>query len=341
MMQALLYKHPKNISLINLPSPDPGPDEVMIKTAYCGICGTDLHIIADEAPAAEKVIPGHEFSGHIEKVGAEVSSLKLGDAVAVDPNIQCGNCPPCKKGQIHFCQNLKPVGVFVNGGMAEYCLVKGSHVYKLPSGVSLVWGALTEPVSCIVHGWHRLLPLPDNPSILILGAGLIGLLWGVLLKQNGIKKTRFSEPIEKRQQIARQFEFKVTAPDQLIQNQSKSGDGFDVIIDCSGNPRAIEMSFPLIKPLGKFLFFGMCPQKSQISIPPFQIFQKELTLIGSVINPFTFTTALKLIEQIQVPIDNLDIKFFLLQDYQQAFQTAKSGHYTKVMFSVQEQGRDD
>lgn len=196
-MQALLYQRPKKLAIIDCPVPEPGPDEVLIKIAYCGICGTDLHIIADEAPAAEEVIPGHEFSGHIEKVGAEVSSLKLSDTVTVDPNIQCGNCPPCKKGQIHFCRNLKPVGVFVNGGMAEYCLVKGSHVYKIPSSVPLVWGALTEPVSCIVHGWHRLLPLPDNPSILILGAGLIGLLWGLLLKQNGIKKTRFSEPIEK------------------------------------------------------------------------------------------------------------------------------------------------
>ena len=275
-MQALLYQHPKKLSLIEYPVQEPSPDEVLIKIAYCGICGTDLHIISDEAPAAKEVIPGHEFSGYIERVGAEVSTLKVEDSVAIDPNIQCGNCASCKTGKIHFCKNLRPIGVFKHGGMAEYCLVKASHVHKLPPGVPLVWGALTEPVSCIVHGWHRLLPLPDNPSILILGSGVIGILWGLMLRQKGLNNIRFSEPLEKRRKICRKFEFDVSKPTQLTQNQFINEMGFDVIIDCSGNPKAIEMSFSLIKPLGKFLFFGMCPQESLISIPPFKIFQKRV-----------------------------------------------------------------
>jgi len=333
-MQALLYQHPKKLSLIKCPVPEPGPEEVLIKIAYCGICGTDLHIISDEAPAAKEVIPGHEFSGYIKRVGAEVSTLTANDPVAVDPNIQCGHCVSCKTGKIHFCENLRPIGVFNDGGMAEYCLVKASHVHKLPPGVPLVWGALTEPVSCIVHGWHRLFPLSDNPSILILGSGIIGILWGLLLRQKGLTNIKFSEPVAKRRKICRKFEFDVTEPMQLKQNHSVNEMRFDVIIDCSGNPKAIEMSFSLIKPLGKFLFFGMCPQESLVSIPPFQIFKKELTLIGSLINPFSFPTALEIIEQIQVALNKLDIKYFDLKEYTEAFATAKSGKYTKVIFKL-------
>ena len=333
-MQALLYQYPKQLSLVESPVQEPGPDDVLIKIAYCGICGTDLHIISDEAPSAREVIPGHEFSGFVEQVGTEVSTVKVKDKVAIDPNIQCGKCDPCRSGQIHFCKNLKPIGVFNHGGMAEYCLVKASHVYKLPAGVSLVGGALTEPVSCIVHGWHRLLPLPDNPSILILGCGIIGLLWGLLLKQKGLNNITFSEPIEKRRKICTSLQFEVKEPNQLIDNHSVNKNGFDVIIDCSGNPEAIEMSFPLIKPLGKFLFFGMCPQESLISIPPFQIFQKELTLIGSVINPFSFPGALTFIEKAQVHFEKLDIKFFRLNEYKEAFDAAKSGKHAKIMFKL-------
>ena len=172
-MQALLYKRSKNISLINLPSPDPGPDEVIIKTAYCGICGTDLHIIAGEAPAADKVVLGHEFSGTVTDIGSHVSKIKAGDRVAIDPNNYCGECYYCQKGQVHFCQNIHPIGIRHNGGWAEYCVVPESQVYILPKNTDAAWGALAEPLSCIVHGWDRIQPLNKENSVLLLGEGII------------------------------------------------------------------------------------------------------------------------------------------------------------------------
>ena len=334
MMQALLYKHPKNISLINLPSPDPGPDEVLIKTAYCGICGTDLHIIMDQSPAAAEVIPGHEFSGTVIKFGSKVNNLQKGDRVSVDPNTHCGRCLPCRQGKINFCKNLKPIGVFQNGAMAEYCKAPASHVYKLPDNIPLILGALTEPVSCITHGWQRLLPLPENPSVCILGSGLIGTLWGLYLREQSINNLLYIEPKEKRRLAAQQFGFKVLPPVDLLKNKNHAGTGFDIIIDCSGNPAAIEDAISRLNDQGKFLLFGVCSQDSKISVSPFQIFRKELTILGSFINPHSFAPALDFMETISNTIDKLDIKLFSLNEYEDAFHAARSGDYLKVMFDL-------
>jgi len=219
-MQALLYKRPKNIFLTNLPDPQPGPDDVLIKTAYCGICGTDLHIIAGESPAATEVVPGHEFSGTVIEVGTAVKNLQIGDHVCVDPNTHCGQCVPCRQGKIHFCQDMKPIGVFQNGAMAEFCKAPASHVYKIPDTIPLPAAALTEPLSCIAHGWQRLLPLPENPSILILGSGLIGTLWGLYLNAQDQSNILYSEPKQNRRQAIEQSGFRAVATEEFVKEKN-------------------------------------------------------------------------------------------------------------------------
>ena len=333
-MQALIYKRPKNIFLTHLPDPQPGPDDVLIKTAYCGICGTDLHIIAGESPAAEEVVPGHEFSGTVIEVGSAVKNLQAGDRVCVDPNTHCGHCPACRQGKIHFCQNLKPIGVFQNGAMAQLCKAPASHVYKLPEKISLSAAALTEPVSCIAHGWQRLLPIMDNPSICILGSGLIGTLWGLYLREQGLNDILYSEPKQNRRQAIEQFGFRAVAAEKFGKEKNPAKTVFDVIIECSGNPTAIESAIPKLNDQGKFLLFGVCPQDSEITVSPFQIFRQELTILGSFINPGSFTRALDFLMKTSESINKLDIKLFSLNEYKEAFRAAGSGDYLKVMFDL-------
>ncbi len=335
-MQALYYNRPCKLLLVDLPIPVPQADEVIIEVAYCGICGTDLHILNEESPAADQVIPGHEFSGRIVASGVAVDNLRKGDLVAVDPNNYCGACEFCQRGQVHFCRNIKPVGIFRNGGWAEYCAVPAALVHPLTTGIDLAWAALAEPVSCILHGWDRIQPVLPQQRILIMGAGLIGLLWSLILQRSGITNFIISEPVASRRSSAQKLQFNCLEPEKIFKPNSTDHNGFDIIIDCSGNPGAIAKALNRLNPLGKFLFFGVCPQHSSISIDPFKIFQNEWTLYGSVINPFTFARALQIIPLIKKPLADLGVITFALSDYKKGLAAARSGIYTKVLFKINE-----
>lgn len=333
-MQAILYERPGNIKYTKLDDPQPKNNDVVIKVAYSGICGTDLHILKEESPSAPKVILGHEFSGSIHKIGKNVKNLKTGDQVAVNPNDFCNECTYCKKGHIHFCKNMKPIGVLKDGGWAEYCCVDIKQVYKLPDNLSLELAALSEPISCILHGYKKIQPLTGNENILIIGAGLIGLLWGFLFKNFGQNNFILSEPNPERRNICDYLKFNTIPPQQISQHVNNNKSGFDLIIDCSGNTNAVEQAVQYLNPIGKFLLFGICPQKSTINIEPFNIFQKELTIVGSVINPFTYLDAIDLIKSLNISLENIGVKFFRLNEYNEALEAANSGQYTKVIFKL-------
>jgi len=162
------------------------PNQVLIKVAYAGICGTDLHVIQGEFPCRTDgfLTLGHEFSGTVIEVGKEVCSCSVGDKVAVDPNCGCQNCNCCHSGNPHFCETggiNSTVGIFKDGGWGQYCLVPQKQVHKLPESITLEQGALCEPLSCLAHGWDRILPITVGQKILITGAGIIGNLWTVAL----------------------------------------------------------------------------------------------------------------------------------------------------------------
>ncbi len=334
-MKALLFERPGKVCLVEREKPKPGPDEVLVKIVYSGICGTDLHIIQGEAPCKPPLILGHEFSGLVAEVGKKVNHLKIGDAVAVDPNNYCGQCHYCRMGQVHFCENLSPVGVQRDGGWAQYCVVPADQVHPLPEGVPLEWGALGEPLSCILHGWNRLDKVSSQNRVLMLGSGLVGLLWGLLLRQHGFSSLLFSEPQESRRNIAINLGFRALLPSELADLIQKSKKEFDLIIDCSGNPAAIEQALSWLAPLGTFLFFGVTPMDSTIKLNPFQVFKKEWTLLGSVINPFTFQSALGFLQTLDISIEKLGVHFYALQEYSHAISEIKEGKITKGIFKFE------
>jgi D-arabinitol dehydrogenase (NADP+) len=329
-MIALRFEKPGTISKIERPKPAPDNNEVLVKVAYSGICGTDLHILKGESPAENKIILGHEFCGFIEDIGSNVSGFSKNQPVCIDPNNYCGTCEACRKGSVHFCSNLKPTGVAYDGGWAEYCVIPSSQVYSVPDQFPLEWGALVEPVSCIIHGWDRLQPFDLSDKILIMGSGLIGLLWGILLRQAGYEKTTYSEPNPSRMKFAQNFGFNTIHPQSLKGESNK----FNTIIDCSGNPSAIESAPELAKPKGKILIFGICPQGTKVNFEPFQIFRKELSILGSVINPFTFSRAIDWIQKIQIPLEKLGVQFYPLSEYHSALDQAENQTANKVIFSM-------
>ena len=156
------------------PTPQPGPEDVLIRIKSCGVCATDLHIYNGEFISRFPLVPGHEFSGEVAKVGDKVEDIKVGDRVTVDNAIYCGNCEFCRNNKEHFCLNFRSIGVTQNGAFAEYVVARKSHVYDIED-LSYDEASFTEPLSCAIHGF-KLLGVTPGAQILVFGAGPTGLI---------------------------------------------------------------------------------------------------------------------------------------------------------------------
>ena len=174
----------EGLELRRVPVPTPGPGEVLIKVHTTAICGTDVHIFHGDEGAAKTpagTVLGHEFAGEIVEVGAGVKHLKAGDRVCVDPNQLCGACEYCLGGIGHFCEHMTGIGTTVHGGVAEYCVVAASQAYRFSDSVFYDAAAMTEPVSCCLHGID-LCEIQCGSTVAVIGCGMIGSLVAEMLK---------------------------------------------------------------------------------------------------------------------------------------------------------------
>jgi len=276
-------------------------------------------------------------------VGSDVKIFKKGDHVSVDPNSGCRCCHFCHSGQPHFCKAggiNNTIGIFQDGGWANYAKAPVNQVHKLPDTISPEQAALTEPVSCISHGYDIISPITVGQRILITGAGIIGSLWVCNLHLQGHRRVTVSEPNTTRLEMLKKLNtgYDLLTPDQLRQKAASDPDYlFDVVIDCSGFPPAIEQAVPLLNSGAKLVCFGVCPPHGRISISPFEIYAKELKIIGVNINPFSFPKSIGLLEAMgdrYLKYDNLGIKTFALNQYKEAIEALKKGSIAKAMFKL-------
>jgi len=336
----------KSLSHVQLPVPSiTDPKHLLIRVSYAGICGTDLHIIQGEFPCNpdRPLILGHEFSGTVEEVGPEVSTFKKGDKVSVDPNIGCEKCNFCHDGNPHFCKAggiNTTIGIFKDGGWADYVVCPESQVHKLPETISLEQAALCEPLSCLSHGWDLASPIKVGKNILITGAGIIGNLWACALHLHGHRRVTISEPNQSRLNNLKKLNlgFDLITPDQLKKKQAEDPEFlFDFIIECSGFPPAIEHCLSLLNQGGKLVIFGVAPPHGRISISPYEIYAKELKIIGVNINPYSYPNSIGMVEAMgdrYLNYDNLGIKVFSLKEYQDAIKALKEGSIAKAIFKM-------
>ena len=165
-----------------------GPHQVLIKNMACGVCGTDVHIYHGEKGSADVLPPvvlGHEYAGIVQAVGDGVTGLKPGDHVAMDPNMYCGLCRPCRMGRKQNCENLFALGVNVNGGFAEYSLCPEAQCYRIREDVPFDVAAMAEPLACVVHGIDQA-DIRPGQTVLVIGGGTIGLLMVQMAKLSGV-----------------------------------------------------------------------------------------------------------------------------------------------------------
>ncbi len=310
MRKSVFYsKH--NMQIEESSKPDCNADDVLIQVKACGICGTDVHIYDGDKGAADVNKPtvlGHEFSGLVEAVGKNVTKLKVGDRVCVDPNWYCCNCDACRDGIVHYCENMLSYGVTLDGGFAEYCAVNQRQVYRLGENTSYEQGSMVEPLGCCLHGID-MCDIKAGDQVVIIGGGMIGLLMLQLANIEGAARVALIEPVEAKRKVALKMgaDLCIDPMNQNVATELKNA-GFgriSTVIECVGNPKTIEMGIDIAGNKSVVMMFGLTKPDDTVAIKPFEIFKKEIVLKSSFINPFTQQRALDLIDSGRIDVTSM------------------------------------
>jgi len=310
------------------------PDEVLLRIQACGVCGTDIHIVEGSSRSTPPVVLGHEFVGVVEDIGSSVKNVTPGDVVAIDPNISCGACFYCRRGLVHLCEHLKAYGVDLDGGMAEQCIVKASQLYHLPAELPWEVGTFIEPVSCCVHGIDRA-SIRLGDTVVLLGAGTIGLILLQLARSAGAARVIVVEPREHKRIKAQELgASRVLDPttDRISEAvKDVTGVGADVVFECAGTLETAQQSLRLVRRGGTVVFFGVCPRGRTIDVEPNFVFSNELAIVGSYINPHTFARAINLLHQGKIRLDKFFVERFPLDAVHEALASLRVGNTVKTV----------
>lgn len=301
-MKAAVFYGKEILKIEDIPVPKPGSGQVLVRVHACGICGTDVHIFSGDegaAPSPPGTVLGHEFAGEIVEIGKDVTGLKAGDRVCVDPNKLCGNCGYCREGLGHFCENMTGIGTTVNGGFAEYCCVPASQVYPFAEHITYEQAAMTEPVACCLHGID-MCGIRCGDTVAVIGAGMIGLLMLQLARLSGAGRAAVIEPIEEKRRFARELGADIVI-DPVRQDAAavlrEAGiDRVGTVIECVGRIETMEQAIRIAGKKSTVMLFGLTKPDDILPVKPFELFKKEITLKASYINPYTQKRALGLIE---------------------------------------------
>lgn len=331
-MQAVVFPAPEVISFERVPDPTCAPDEVIVRVARAGICGTDLHIFHNEYMSTFPVIAGHEFGGTVLEVGSAVTDFRQGDRVAADPNLYCGHCYFCRHEQANHCLNWQGVGITRSGAFAEYVAVPARACYSLPPALSDTQAALIEPLSCVIHALNRIRVHPGD-EVLVFGAGPMGLLLVQALKKSGASQVVVVETQAERLDLARRLGATATVPageEQREALQTLAPYGFAVVVDATGIPAVIERAFDYLKPRGQYLQFGVSPMTADIRVRPYDIFRHDWTIVGSFALCYTFQQSIAWLTSKVVDVEPLVSHTLPLAAFQGAFEEFAAGKTLKV-----------
>jgi 2-desacetyl-2-hydroxyethyl bacteriochlorophyllide A dehydrogenase len=303
-MKAIVFSAPKQVQLRDVPDPQPAPDEVVIRVRASGICGTDLHAYVGEWPVEYPVIPGHEFAGEVVATGSAVRGVSEGQTVAVLPCVYCGGCTHCRSNRPNFCKNLQVYGGSLPGGFAEYAAVKS--ICALPcEGLSAAEASMVEPVSCGVHAFQQVGPIPGG-RVLLFGCGTQGLVLVQLSRMYGAASITAVDLFPQKLELASGVgaDRTLLADDNLHRELQEFGP-YDLVIDATGNPGVVERTFNYVRDAGTLLFFGVCPPDSTIAVKPFEVFRRELKIYGSFSLSGDFEAALNLVSSGAIDVRSL------------------------------------
>ena len=293
-MKSYVLAAPGDIRCIEAPAPEPGPGELLIRIRAALTCGTDLKTYRRGHPMIPLPSPfGHEFSGTVAAVGAGVSAFRPGDAVMAVHTAPCGACFYCGAGQENLCETIMETKVL--GAFAEAILlpahIVARNVYSKPPNLSFEEAAFLEPLACVVHG-ARVQPLRRGETLLIVGAGPIGLLFLLLARARGVGRVIVAGKSPARLELARKLGAYLALDAEKedfspLLARLTEGRGPDQVIECTGRPEVWEAAPAMVRKGGRVLLFGGCPAGTRVGFDAGRLHYDEITLDGV----FHFTPA--------------------------------------------------
>jgi len=287
---------------------EPGEGQVQIRVAYCGICGTDLHLFHG-AMAHRLRLPhvmGHEMSGTIAAVGGGVSGYGPGDRVTVRPLDPCGHCPACRSGCSHICHNLKFIGIDTPGALQGLWTVPAHTLHRLPESVSMQLGAMVEPLAVACHD-VRMGEVAEGHHVVVVGGGPIGVLVATVARIRG-GRVLMAEINPFRLRLARELGIEAVDPREVdlpaLVNERTAGAGADVVFEVSGSAAGAEMMTKLPRTRGRIVVVALFAEPPRVDL--FRFFWRELKLAGArVYEPQDFEAAIALAASRQQCLERL------------------------------------
>ena len=340
-MKAVMKVEPgyDKMLLKTIPELEVQKNQVKIKVAYTGICGTDIHTFTGQYKNSQTpVVLGHEFSGIVVEVGEDVTKIKVGDKVTSETTfVTCGECDYCLEKDYNLCAHRKGIGTQINGSLAEYVISREESVHVLPDAVDLKAAALTEPLACCVHAALEKTVVKKEDKVLIFGPGPIGLLQAQVVKAQGafVILAGITKD-QKRLELAKSLGIDVTVDiqkeslEEIVLTYTK-GYGVDKLFECSGAVQALNQGLPLVKKKGTFVQVGIFSEKLNL-LDQESIIQREITYIGTRSQkPSSWHIALKLLEEKKINTDKMITKIVPLDYWRQGFEAVLSGNEIKVL----------
>jgi L-iditol 2-dehydrogenase len=312
---------------------------VAIRVKAAGICGSDLHIRAWDIkiPMRPPMITGHEFSGVIDELGSGVEGWQVGERVTAEPSYSvCGRCPWCRSGSYNLCPERKVLGYWADGTFAEYTIVPGERLHRLPENVGFYEGALVEPLACCVHGVLELTGIAAGELVVVTGPGAIGLLAMQVARSCGARVVVVgTEADARRLDVARSLGAEHTVevgsdrPEALVMDLT-DGVGADVLIECSGAPAAVDAGLGLVRKQGRYTQIGLFGRPVTIDFE--QIAYKELRVTGSFAQRWTaWKRALTILEMGVVWLRPLISDVLPLSEWEDGFRKLEKREGLKVL----------
>jgi L-iditol 2-dehydrogenase len=315
---------PGKIELRDVPVPEPGPGEVLVRMKRIGVCGSDIHVWhGKHALTPYPVVQGHEVSGVIEKVGGSVRGFSAGDPVTIQPQVTCGTCYPCRHGAYHICDSLKVMGFQTTGAASEFFAVEASKVLKLPPRMDLEHGAMIEPAAVAVHALGRGGDVKGR-GVLVLGAGPIGNLVAQVARGLGAAKVMITDVSEFRLGKARECGVdlcvNVGTADLGAAVKEQLGDAKAyLILECVGSPTTISQAVAVARKGTDIIVVGVFGDKPVVDMGTVQ--DRELRLIGTLMYRETdWKKAIQLVESGTVRLAPLITDHYEFADYRKAYE---------------------
>jgi L-iditol 2-dehydrogenase len=342
-MKAVIYYDVKDIRIEQIPVPECGDRELRVKVDACAVCGTDMKTYFNGNPRIQPPrIMGHEFTGIIETVGKSVEGYQTGERVVMATSVSCHECAYCKKGFFNLCADLRPMGFYYEGGMAEYIIIPeralvNGHVIKVPNGIKAEHAALAEPLSCAVNS-NENANVQAGDIVLIMGAGPLGLLNLFVARAMGASKIILSEVSEARLEQVREVGCDILVNPlkenlaEIVERET-SGLGADVVIVAAPAAAPQEEALKLVRKKGSVcLFASLPPGQSMLQVDSRIIHYGEIRLVGtSDSTPDQVKKAVEFMQLDHFPADKIASHVLPLDDIIKSFDLMKSGEALRVV----------